>query len=55
MKNKQICSPQCLCRTCAVKCQQGINCRECKEAGKNIHNVAMCLCYKEREKDGKLD
>lgn len=38
-------NPECLCQWCEEPCNNGLQCAECKQLGKGVHNCYMCTGF----------
>ena len=37
---------ECMCQVCEEPCNNGLNCWECKNEGKQVHSIYLCTGFK---------
>jgi len=49
MAGNELCpfdNAECVCQFCEEPCNNGLNCWECKNEGKQVHSIYLCTGFK---------
>lgn len=49
MEGNELCpfdNAECVCQFCEEPCNNGLNCWECKNEGKQVHSIYLCTGFK---------